>query len=136
MSAGLPWARLDSNIASHDKILALLADPSPQKWRAWAIYMAAIGWSVGQGTDGRIPRHALAAVHGTTQVATLLRTYGLWDDAPGGWQIRNFAERQRDSGKAAAANEAKRRGGAKGNCIKHHGPECWDETYGCQRAAS
>ena len=44
---GLPWVRLDANIATHDKMLALLADPSPQKWQAAASYMFALAWAGG-----------------------------------------------------------------------------------------
>src|SRR5437868_7186513 len=62
-SMSLPWVRLDSNIASHDKILALLSDPSPKRWQAAASYMFALGWSGDHGTDGRIPQAALPFVH-------------------------------------------------------------------------
>ncbi len=50
---GLPWVRLDSNIASHDKILHLLSDPSPKRWQAAASYMFAMAWSGGQGCTAR-----------------------------------------------------------------------------------
>ena len=128
---GLPWVRLDSNIASHDKILALLSDPSPKKWQAWANYMASFAWSGGQGTDGRIPKYALASIHATPTTARLLEKYGLWDEAPGGWQIRNFAIRQPSTAATESAREAKQRASIKGNCVRHHGPDC-----GCWREAS
>ena len=53
---GLPWVRLDANIATHDKILNLLSDPSKHKWQAIASYMFALGWSGGHGTDGEITK--------------------------------------------------------------------------------
>ena len=128
---GLPWARLDSNIASHDKILALLSDPSPKKWQALASYMCSFAWSTGQGTDGLIPRFALPAIHGTTATARLLEKYHMWVEAPTGWAIVNFHQRQSLSAAADSAREAKRLGAAKGNCIRHHGPDC-----GCWKEAS
>lgn len=128
---GLPWVRLDANIASHDKILALLSDPSPKKWQAFASYTCSFAWSGGQGTDGHIPTYALASVHGTKETARLLEKYGLWDVAVAGWQIRNFHERQSLSAATESARAAKKRASAKGNCIRHHGPDC-----GCWKEAS
>jgi hypothetical protein len=76
----LPWVRIDSNIASHDKILQLLADPSAKRWQAAFSYVCAIGWSGDHGTDGRVPAMALPFVHGTTATARLLVTYRLWEE--------------------------------------------------------
>lgn len=128
--AGLPWARLDSNIAQNDKILALKYDPSPKKWQAIAGYMMGIAWSVGQGTDGLIPKHALESIHISAPIARLLVKYGLWDEAVNGWWIRNFEERQQTSAKGDAIRNAQHRGAMKGNCIRHHGPDCgcWENS--------
>jgi hypothetical protein len=127
--SGLPWVRLDSNIASHDKVLALLADPSPQKWRAYALYTFGLGYSGGHGTDGFVPAFALPVLHATPQHARLLEKYHLWDEVPNGWRIRNFEERQELSIVRAAKRAAQQMGGKKGACIKHHGPKCgcWKE---------
>jgi hypothetical protein len=127
---GLPWVRLDANIASHDKILALLSDPSPRKWQALASFMCSFAWSGGQGTDGHIPRYALPHVHGTKETARLLEKYGLWDEGRAGWDIRNFAARQPSTAATESARTAKQRASAKGNCIRHHGPDCgcWKES--------
>lgn len=120
----LPWVRLDSNIASHDKILHLLSDPSPKKWQAVASYMFALGWSGGQGQDGHVPTAALPMVHGTQATARLLVKYGLWDEATAGFQIRNFEARQQSSSTAETIRAQKAAGAIKGNCIRHHGPDC------------
>ncbi len=126
----LPWVRLDANIAAHDKILNLLADPSPKRWQAAASYMFALGWSGGSGTDGFIPRNALVMVHGTPATARLLEKYHLWGEAPLGWRIHNYAERQELELVTANKRAAQRLGAIKGNCERWHGKECgcWKET--------
>jgi hypothetical protein len=126
---GLPWVRLDSNIASHDKILNLLSDTSPKKWQASTSYMFALGWSGEHGTDGHIPTAALPFIHGTPVTARLLVVYRLWTEASiGGWHIRNFDVRQELQVVTAAKKAAQSAGAIKGNCIRHHGKDC-----GCWR---
>lgn len=129
---GLPWVRLDANIGMHDKMLDLLADPSPKRWQAAASYMFALGWCGGQGTDGRIKHSNLLAVHGTASTARLLVKYGFWDEAAGGYQIRNFEQRQQSSVIGDSIRTAKQAGGVKGNCIRHHGKDCgcWKTSVG------
>lgn len=126
----LPWARLDVNIGSHDKILTLVADPSPKRWQAYASYVTAIGWSVGHGTDGRIPLAALPFVHGNAATARLLVKHGLWVEATAAWQIHNFAEYQVLNDLAEATREGQKKGAAKGNCKRWHGPDCrcWEKA--------
>lgn len=128
----LPWVRLDSNIAAHDKILHLLSDPSPKRWQAAASYMFSLGWSGGTGTDGHIPTAALAFVHGTTTTAKLLVKYHLWEEATAGYQIRNYAHRQELLIVTESKRAAQRAGAVKGNCIRHHGPDCgcWRDELG------
>lgn len=126
----LPWVRLDSDIASHDKVLNLLSDDDPLRWQAFSSYVCALGWSGGHGTDGRVPRASLPFVHGTPETARLLEKYGLWDVAPGGWQIRNFEERQETAVVREAKTSARKEASRKGNCVRHHGAECgcWRQT--------
>jgi hypothetical protein len=120
----LPWVRLDSNIAGHDKILHLLSDPSPKRWQAAASYMFALGWSGAAGTDGKIYTATLPFVHGTPLTARLLVKYGLWEEATAGFLIHNYDVRQELSIVAEGKRAAQRAGGLKGNCIRHHGPNC------------
>ena len=120
----LPWVRLDSNIASHDKVLALLADPSPRKWQAFASFMCSLGYCNGHGTNGRVPKTALPFIHGTPQTATLLVKYGLWTEQGDSYFMPKFVARQVSSETAEAKRTAQKLGGVKGACIKHHGPDC------------
>ena len=127
---GLPWVRLDANIATHDKVLALLADPSTKKWQAFSSYVCGLAWAGGQGTDGFIPRTALPMIHGTATTARLLEKYGLWDEARAGWQVRNYTKRQSLTAAADLVRQSKVRASVKGNCVRHHGPDCgcWKEA--------
>lgn len=122
---GLPWARLDVNIATHDKILALASDPSTLRWQAAFSYVCAIGWSTGHGTDGKIPRAALGIVHGNAKTARLLEKYGLWTEAVGGYQVVNFDRYQQSNTLTGAIKQAQSEGGKRGNCRRHHGELCW-----------
>lgn len=131
----LPWARLDANIGQHDKILALVHDPSAKKWQAFASYMTSIAWSVGQGTDGRIPEYALGSVHATPATARLLVKYRLWSEGVACWHIVNFDERQMSSAGADKVAADKKLAGAKGNCRRHHGETCWRDGR-CSRGAA
>jgi len=120
----LPWVRLDSSIASHDKTLALLSDPSPKRWQAMSSYVFALGWSGEHGTDGAIPRAALPFVHGTTATAALLVKHGFWETAENGWQVRNYVERQELAVVTEMKRSAQRAGARRTNCRRYHGPDC------------
>jgi len=122
--SGLPWVRVDAGIASHDKTLALLADPSPKRWQAMASYVFSLGWSGEHATDGFIPTTALPFVHGTKVTAGLLMQYGFWEPVVGGWRIHNFATRQELAVVTAAKKEAQRVGALMGNCKRWHGESC------------
>lgn len=129
----LPWVRLDANIGTHDKVLALESDPSSRKWQALWSYAVALAWSGGQGTDGHIPRYALQNIKGTAVTARLLVKYRLWIEAPDGWRIVNYAERQQLDIVSAGKREMKRYASEKGNCVRWHGPDCWQGDQGCGR---
>jgi len=129
--AGLPWVRLDSNIASHDKILALLAQRDGAK--AFVLYVCALGYAGGHGTDGHIPKYALPVLHGNDRLARMLIDAKLWEyDQGGEYRIRNWDARQ----ELAAITEGKRQaqavGGRKAMCQRWHGPQCgcWREGLG------
>ncbi len=126
----LPWVRLDTNVGQHDKVLALISDPSAKKWQAISSYFFALGWSGGQGTDGFIPTYTLHAVHGTATTARLLVKFRLWEEGIGGWKIRNYENRQELSIVAEAKRAAQSLGAQKANCQRWHGPDCkcWKEA--------
>lgn len=121
---GLPWVRLDSGIPHHDKILALLSDPSPKRWQACTSYMFSLAWSGGAGTDGAIPAAVLPAIHATSATARLLVKHRLWEEKGSGYVIRNFDSRQEMAVVAEAKQAARRASALKANCIRHHGPKC------------
>jgi hypothetical protein len=114
---------LDSNIATHDKVLALLARPNGAK--AFVLYVCALGWSGGQASDGLIPAHVLPVVHGNQKLAWTLVDVGLWEHAEGGaYRIRNWALRQETSMVREIKAEAKAQASRKANCIRWHGKAC------------
>lgn len=127
----LPWVRLDSNIATHDKVLRLLAQKDGH--RAFTLYICALGYAGAHGTDGRIESYALPVVHGTERLAALLVAVGLWEPDHAGddkaWRIRNYLQRQELAVVAEAKRAAARMAGRKAACVRHHGPDC-----GCWRA--
>lgn len=130
----LPWVRIDSNIAGHDKVLQLLADPSPKRWQAAFSYVCAIGWAGDHGTDGAIPPVALGFIHGTPATARLLVVHRLFKETGNGWEIVNFGERQELAAITAGKQEARRYASEKANCTRWHGKDCWTLQKGCSVA--
>jgi hypothetical protein len=119
----LPWVRLDSNIGTHDKVLDLLGRPSGHK--AFVLYICALGWCGGQGTDGLVPAGALAINHGSRRLADILVDVGLWEHAPGGaYQIRNWSRRQETAVVREIRRTMQTMGAKKANCKRWHGPDC------------
>lgn len=131
----LPWVRIDTGLAQHPKMLDLLNDPHPQRWRAGLVYVFGIGWSAMGGTDGHIPVNALPAVHATRTTADLLTHYRLWEPTLNGWAIHNYAIRQ----ELTVISEAKRmmrvQAAERAACARWHGPACWGPK-GCSRGQS
>lgn len=124
---GLPWVRLDSNVASHDKMLWLIDQPGG--WRASTVYLFSLGWSGGQGTDGHIPTHAVRAVHADKRTVELLVAGKFWEPCPNGWMIRHYQDRQELAVVSDAKRSSARLGARKTNCSRYHAPgcECWKE---------
>lgn len=120
----LPWVRLDVNIASHDKVLNLLSDPSPKRWQAFSSYVCSLGWAGGHGTDGRIPRAALAFIHGNDSTARLLVKHQLWHEETAAWSIVNYDQRQELHIVTEAKRVAQSMGGRKARCQSNHGKDC------------
>ncbi len=117
----LPWVRMDTQWATNPKFLMLVED---RAFKAVCVYWAALGWSGAQGQSGYVPIYALPMVHGSKKEATQLVEVGLWDPAPAGWQIHDWADYQPSSEEhkkrsekaraAAAARWNKQRGEATG----------------------
>lgn len=125
----LPWVRLDTNLAQHDKILSLIAE-KPHGYQAAFAYVCALGYAGGQATDGLVPFNALPFIHATKRTAELLVKHHLWAPTPLGWQIRNFGTRQQSSATTRAIKRAQSAGAIKGNCHRWHGEkcQCWEES--------
>lgn len=128
----LPWVRFDTNTPSHDKILALLSDPSSKRWQAAWSWSCSIMWAGGAGTDGHIPPAALPMIHGNTTTARLLVVYRLWTEVtPHGWHIVNYSERQELEAVTAMKELGRKTAAEKANCARWHGPTCWKVGRGC-----
>jgi hypothetical protein len=125
---GLPWVRLDSTIASHDKTIRVIGERGGKG--AMAVYMFALGWCGAQQTDGFIPRAALPMLHGTPADAKLLEAAELWDADPEGtgWWIRNWDRRQESSAISESKRERARTAGRRSGCVRRGHPAgctCW-----------
>jgi hypothetical protein len=95
----LPWVRLDTQFAMNPKVLALVAD---KKWRAIVVHVASLGYAGAHGTDGFLPALCLPHIHSTKKDAEDLVEVGLWNPAPGGWEINGWSEFQQSSDETAA----------------------------------
>lgn len=122
--SNLPWVRVDSNIASHDKVLELLE--LRDGYRSMCVYVFALGWSGGSGTDGHVKPAALPMIHGRPADARNLVQVGLWDPDPDGhgWWIHNYAQRQEISEVTELRKATTKKASSKANCVRWHGPDC------------
>ena len=124
----LPWVRLDTNLAGHDKILELTAEKDG--YRAAFSYVCSIGYAGGNGTDGLITFATLPFIHGNKRTAELCVKHFLWAPDPLGWLIVNFEKRQQSAAVTRQISNARRVAANKGNCVRWHGPncKCWEAT--------
>jgi len=88
------------------------------------LYVCALGYCGGHGTDGLIKFSALPFIHGNKRLACLLVEHALWYPDPQGWRVPKWAEQQELSLVTEQKRAAQSAGGRKGNCIKWHGPDC------------
>lgn len=127
MTDRLPWFRQDSDIATKVRTRRMLKQGRIGP-ALFVLDVCAEGYATGHGTDGVIDRDILDTVHGTPALARTLVELGIWVEHPDGWEIPDFAERQQLTATTATKRRLQSAGGAKGNCIRHHGPDC-----GCWR---
>lgn len=112
---GLPWARTDTNLPTHDKILELLDMAGAAKGKAAAfVYICAYLHSTAHGTEGVIKRSALPFIHATKADANLLVQVGLWECVEGGFRIKNYGNRQVVGFAQQALSDARSEAGKKG----------------------
>lgn len=107
MAAGLPWVRIDSDLAQNPKVADLVAEYGARGKAAAFVFVCSIGYAAAHNTDGAIRKAMLPFVHGTAADARILVEAGLWDVAEKGWRISRYAEHQPTM--AAREAEAKAR---------------------------
>lgn len=110
----MAWTKLDDGIYDNPKILTV--EPTDRLLYVWALC-----WSNRHHTDGVIPAKMLryvamfAGCGDHDAAASRLVEAGLWDNAPDGWTIHDFAEYQLSSDRVedlrAKRAEAGRKGG-------------------------
>lgn len=105
---GLPWVRLDTQFANNPKVVELIAKKQHQ---AAFAYVCGLAYSGAHGTDGYIPEHCLFLVHATKKEANALVNVGLWNLAPGGWDINGWDEFQVSDEAARKRRERAQKGG-------------------------
>lgn len=70
---------------------------------AFRVWLNGLAWSVGQGTDGRVPRSALRFLHPDgprDDLAGELVEAGVWEAAAKGWRNLHFQDDQTPAGEA------------------------------------
>ena len=117
----LPWVRLDTTFFDHPKVLGLVADG---QYRALVLYLAGMTYSGRHGTDGFIPREALALLHGRKLDADKLIQSGLWWQDKKGWVINDWSDYQQTQAETSDMLAKKRVASRKANCVRWHGQEC------------
>ncbi|ATN88679.1 hypothetical protein SEA_DEMSCULPINBOYZ_84 [Mycobacterium phage Demsculpinboyz] len=115
--AGLKWIRLETTLFENPKLLYLQED---KQYRTIVSYLQGMCYSGRHGLAGFVPKAALRVIGATQSDATRLVREGLWNPAPGGWQINGWDEyqlsneeavrRSEKAKKAAAARWAQRNG--------------------------
>jgi len=94
MATGLPWVRIDSDLAQNPKIADLASDYGVRGLAAAFVFVCSIGHCAAHNTDGDIRKAMLPFIHGTVPLARLLVDAGLWETTDTGWRVTNYAEHQ------------------------------------------
>lgn len=119
--AGLPWIRLQTTMFENPKILNLKED---RQWRAIVAHLEAMTYVGRNALAGYIPKTAVRLLHISNNDVTRLVSEGLWQPAPGGWQINGWDEYQLADAEARARSEkAKKAAAARWNRRNGKGDE-------------
>ena len=94
MAAGLPWVRIDSDLAQNPKVADLAAEHGQRGLAAAFVFVCSIGHCAAHNTDGEIRKAMFPFIHGTPALARLLVDVGLWEVAEKGWRVAKYAEHQ------------------------------------------
>lgn len=89
--AGLKWIRIDTQMFENPKLLYLKED---KQFRAIVVHLEGMAYSGRHALAGYIPKAALRIIGATAADARRLVEAGLWNPAPGGWEIHDWAEHQ------------------------------------------
>ncbi len=121
--AGLKWIRLETTMFENLKLLYLKED---RQHKAIVAHLEAMCYSGRQGLAGFVPKAALRIIGATPAEAERLVIAGLWNPAPGGWQVKDWEEYQVADQEAMRRSEraqkaAAARWGTK-NGIEHEPP--------------
>lgn len=85
----MPWGRLDDSLYDHPKLDLL---PVDQRLAGVGLWARAISWCNRFLTDGHIPRNRIEKLDGTTELADLLVSAGLFEATSTGYFIHDFLE--------------------------------------------
>ncbi|QDQ93723.1 hypothetical protein FND50_25170 [Rhodococcus sp. WB9] len=111
---GLPWARTDTNLPTHDKILDLIGMGPKGKGAAF-VYVSSYLYAADNGTDGLIKKAVLPFIHCNQAEAKLLVAVGLWEaEPPSNYRIKNYGTKQAVGFAQQALHEARSAAGKKG----------------------
>jgi hypothetical protein len=105
------WVRVDANLASNHKTLALLEERGGD--HALCVFVFSLGYCYNANNDGFVPKTALGLFHGSKKDAALLVEVGFWHELPGGWQIHDYADYQPSSDEAKKRSDKAKRAAAK-----------------------
>lgn len=108
-----PWIRVDTNLPTNEKILHL-ASLGDKGLAAAFVYVCSLTYSGGHETSGFIAKAALPFVHGKPAHARMLAEAHLWLIVEGGWQIKNWGERNLVGATQQALSELRSVAGKKG----------------------
>lgn len=113
MATGLPWVRIDSDLAQNPKIAELAAEHGQRGLAAAFVFVCSIGHAAAHNTDGEIRKAVLPFIHGNAALARLLVEARLWVATETGWAIAGYADHQPTKAAreadAAARSEAARK---------------------------
>jgi hypothetical protein len=125
----LPWVRLDTTMPDHPKIIQLVDDYKDGRGTAF-IYICSMAYAGRHGTDGFIPKGALARIGGRPVDADRLVQVGLWHKEGTGWVIHGWAEYQQTNEETQERRRKIEELSRKGNCVRWHGEDCgcWRES--------
>jgi hypothetical protein len=98
----LPWIRLDTTLADHPKMLALMEG---KHHRAALAYILGLAYSGRHELDGFVPGSALPFIHATKADARALVDVGMWTLTTGGYQINGWSDFQVSNEETRARRE-------------------------------